>query len=85
MGVAINAGVNKLWDMDEVKQKVADGFNTFPGILENGKKIVSVGAKKTKKKFGTIVSHVSNTVSKAIQDTKKNVKGFFDGLFGGDE
>ncbi len=85
VGVAINVGVEKIIDMGKVKQDVADGFKTFPGILENGKKIVSVGAKKTKKKIGNAVSHVSNTVSNAVQDAKNNVKGFFGGLFGGDE
>jgi hypothetical protein len=94
LGVAISAGINKIWDMDKVKQNVADGFKTFPGIVKNGKTIISVGSKRAKDAIANKAMAIKTAAIKGTQDAigevtagidnaKNKVKNFVGNLFGG--
>jgi hypothetical protein len=80
--------------MNKVKQDVAEGFKTFPGIIKNGKTIVSVGSLRAKeaivkkaRAIKTIVSdgtqEVIGTVLEGINSANSNVENFIGNLFGG--
>jgi hypothetical protein len=94
LGIFISNRVNKIWNMNKVKQDVAEGFKTFPGIIKNGKTIVSVGSLRAKEAIAkkaraikTIVSdgtqEVIGTVLEGINSANSNVENFIGNLFGG--
>jgi hypothetical protein len=86
LGVAIGYVVDKVVDTDKLKQQVADGFGTFPGILKNAGTIVSVGAERvgeavvdTVQEVGEVVSNIvsnaNNAIAAVAQDVTNTVSG----------
>jgi len=86
VGVAIGYVVDKVVDTDKLKQQVADGFATFPGILKNAGTIVSVGAQKagealvdTVQEIGDVVSNVASNTNSAIAEVAQDVSNTVSG------
>jgi hypothetical protein len=86
LGYTISRIVDRNVDMDGIKKKVASGFETFPGIIENGKTIVSVGAKRVKEsvqnKISNTVKSTKRVISEKSKEVKKTITNFVGGLFG---
>jgi hypothetical protein len=96
IGIGISALFSALVDTDKLKQKVADGFATVPGIVENGKIIVSAGVEKlgtALENAGTdepnvvtkVITDAAQTVSDIVLDATNAVTGLVGSLFGGNE
>jgi len=96
IGIGISAAVSAVVDTDKIKEKVADGFATVPGIIENGKIIVSAGAEKlgnALENAGTgepsvitkVIKDTAQTVSDIVLDAANAVSGLVGSLFGGND
>ena len=76
VGAGIGYVVDKAVDTDKLKQQVADGFGTFPGILENAGTIISVGAQKVAEAVVKTINSIVDTckeVGGAVVDTAQEV------------